>query len=92
MTAMESQIGAAGRVCRRQPGQAEGIRLDGISPCRQILPVDSQHPRRVGQVGLLALHPGSRLIIGTHGTIKKQGAGLQQFANVHHIYFLASHK
>ena len=65
-----------GGVCRRQPGQAEGIRLDGISPCRQILPVDSQHPRRVGQVGLLALHPGSRLIIGTHGTIKKQGAGL----------------
>ena len=70
------QLFPAGRVCRRQPGQAEGIRLDGISPCRQILPVDSQHPRRVGQVGLLALHPGSRLIISTHGTIKKQGAGL----------------
>ena len=86
------QLFPAGRVCRRQPGQAEGIRLDGISPCRQILPVDSQHTRRVGQVGLLALHPGSRPIIGTHSTIKKQGAGLQQFANVHHIYFLASHK
>ena len=78
------QLFPAGRVCRRQPGQAEGIRLDGISPCRQILPVDSQHPRRVGQVGLLALHPGSRLIISTHGTIKKQGAGLQQFADVFH--------
>ena len=55
------QLFPAGRVCRRQPGQAEGIRLDGISPAARYSRWTASTP--AGSVRLACSHstPGAAL-------------------------------
>ena len=70
------QLLPAGNMGCRHPGQAEGIGLEGLSPCRQVFPVHRQDARRVLQVGLFALQPRPGLVIGAHPPRQTTGRGL----------------
>ena len=72
--------------CRRHPGQAKRIGLDGLRAGCQVLPVDFPHTRRVQQVALLTLRTGLGFIIGTHAAIKQKRFPGQMCTHVDHVW------
>ena len=84
----------AGLLCRRHPGQAEGVGLDGVGTGDKVCPVDSLHPHRVSKVGLLALGARRGFIIGTHAAVKYQRLLGKMGSDVSHgvlLFYLLSH-
>ena len=73
-------------LCRRHPGQAKRIGLDGLRAGCQVLPVDFPHARRVQQVALLTLRTGLGFIIGTHAAIKQKRFPGQMCTHVDHVW------
>ena len=88
LPARSGQRFPAGLLCRCHPGQAKGVGLEGVGPGGQVRPVDRLHPRRVGEVGLLALGTGGGFIIGAHAAVKQQQLPGKMGSDVDHSVLL----